>query len=213
MAGRSPRRCEPSGRLRRALAEIWFNLVPMLFEVALPAFAAGMTFPLANALVQTSPATVGRRAGLLYFANTAGAVGGSLAAGYLLLPWLGMQAAAAVLAGLAAAAIVPLLAAGAARARGCCGVGHSRSPLSPSGSRCPPDFVVRRASPVASGERVLTRSEGHDRGDRRRRGGPRPGAADQRPRDVVHRGSSISATCGRWRTCRCCRWPRRAACW
>jgi len=147
------------GPARRAVAELWFNLVPMLFEVALPAFAAGMTFPLANALAQTSPATVGRRAGLLYFANTAGAVGGSLAAGYLLLPWLGMQAAAALLAGLAAAAIVPLLAAGAARAAVAGGLATAVAALA-VWIALPPDFVLRRASPVASGERVLTRSEG-----------------------------------------------------
>ena len=103
------------GPMRRALAEIGFNLGPALLEVAVPAFAAGLSFPLANALVQRSADTIGRRAGLLYFANTAGAVAGSLAAGYVLLPWLGMQTAAAVLALVAAAALVPLLAAGASR--------------------------------------------------------------------------------------------------
>ena len=43
-----------------------------------------------------------------YFANTAGAVLGSLVAGYALLPALGMQSAAAVLVIVAAFAIVPL---------------------------------------------------------------------------------------------------------
>ena len=45
---------------------------------------------------------------LLYAANTVGAVTGSLIAGYVLLPWVGMQGAATFLAGVAALAIGPL---------------------------------------------------------------------------------------------------------
>ena len=91
-----------------ALAEIWFNLRPMLPEVALPALLIGFSFPLANMLVQRAELAVGRRAGVLYFANTAGAVGGSLAAGFVLLPWLGIQASTTVLMLAAAAGLVPL---------------------------------------------------------------------------------------------------------
>jgi predicted membrane-bound spermidine synthase len=92
----------------RTIAELWFNLRPMLIEVALPSLIGGMAFPLANAIVQRAQESIGRRAGLLYAANTAGAVTGSLVTGYLLLPRLGMQRAAAILAGVAVAAIVPL---------------------------------------------------------------------------------------------------------
>jgi spermidine synthase len=92
-----------------ALADVWFNVRPMLLEVGLPALLAGFTYPLANALVQRSEAAVGRRAGVLYLANTAGAVAGSLVTGYLLLPLFGMQGAAAVLAFAGALAIVPLI--------------------------------------------------------------------------------------------------------
>jgi predicted membrane-bound spermidine synthase len=92
----------------RALAELWFNLRPMLIEVAIPSFVGGMAFPLANAIVQRARESVGRRAGMLYAANTVGAVTGSLVTGYVLLPRLGMQHAAVVLAGVAVAAIVPL---------------------------------------------------------------------------------------------------------
>ena len=60
-----------------ALAELWFNAGPMLLEVALPALLMGFTFPLANALIQRAEQSVGRRAGVLYLANTAGAVCGS----------------------------------------------------------------------------------------------------------------------------------------
>ena len=68
----------------------------------------GVSFPLANALVQQAESLVARRAGSLYLANTIGAVVGSIATGFLLLPWLGIQASAAILAGASALAIVPL---------------------------------------------------------------------------------------------------------
>ena len=55
-----------------------------------PACAAdGLRFPLANAIIQRAEQSVGRRAGVLYLSNTVGAVCGSLAAGFLLLPALG----------------------------------------------------------------------------------------------------------------------------
>ncbi|MBI2189001.1 MAG: tetratricopeptide repeat protein [Acidobacteria bacterium] len=90
------------------LAELWFNAKPMLQEVALPALLMGCAFPLANALIQRAEARVGRRAGVLYLANTAGAVAGSLAAGFLLLPAAGLQLSTTILMTIAAAAIVPL---------------------------------------------------------------------------------------------------------
>jgi spermidine synthase len=92
----------------RLVAELWFNLRPMLVEVALPSLVGGLAFPLANAVVQSAEVSVGRRAGVLYAANTVGAVAGSLFTGYVLLPRLGMQGSAAVLAGVAALTIVPL---------------------------------------------------------------------------------------------------------
>lgn len=76
---------------RRGAVEAWVNLRPILREAALPSVFMGFTFPLANALIQRTESAVGRRAGALYLANTAGAVAGSLAAGFLLLPLLGMQ--------------------------------------------------------------------------------------------------------------------------
>jgi predicted membrane-bound spermidine synthase len=92
----------------RAIAELWFNLRPMWLEVALPSLVSGLAFPLANAVVQRARESVGRRAGMLYAANTFGAVCGSLVTGFLLLPRLGMQHSAGVLAGIAVLAIVPL---------------------------------------------------------------------------------------------------------
>jgi len=68
----------------------------------------GFSFPLANAIIQRTEGSVGRRAGALYLANTLGGVGGSLVAGFLLLPSFGIQASATVLATVAALAVVPL---------------------------------------------------------------------------------------------------------
>ena len=97
-----------SSGLARALTELWFNGKPILLEVALPALLMGFSFPLANAIIQRADRNVGRRAGVLYLSNTVGAVCGSLAAGFLLLPWLGIQGSATILMIAAALAIVPL---------------------------------------------------------------------------------------------------------
>jgi len=92
----------------RAWAELWFNARPILLVAGLPSLLMGFSFPLANAHIQRTESRVGGRAGLLYLANTAGAVGGSLSAGFLLLPVLGIQSSTTVLAVMAAAALVPL---------------------------------------------------------------------------------------------------------
>lgn len=92
----------------RTWAELWFNAKPILVVAGIPSLLMGFAFPLANALIQRVESRVGSRAGLLYLANTAGAVGGSLATGFLLLPLLGIQGSATLLAVMAAVAIVPL---------------------------------------------------------------------------------------------------------
>jgi len=93
---------------QRWFTELWFNARPILLETALPSLLMGCAFPLANAIVQQAEASVGRHAGLLYLANTAGAVCGSLVAGFVLLPALGIQTSATVLMIAAAAAIAVL---------------------------------------------------------------------------------------------------------
>lgn len=92
----------------RLLYELWFNARPMLLEIGLPVLLMGFSFPLANAAVRSAEPSVGRRAGVLYLANTAGAVCGSLATGFVMLPAIGIQASATVLCSVAALAIVPL---------------------------------------------------------------------------------------------------------
>jgi spermidine synthase len=86
----------PTSDLGWALATHWTLLRPALLLVGLPILCLGAAFPLANAHVQRLAASVGERAGALYLANTAGAVAGSLAAGFLLLPALGTQRASGV---------------------------------------------------------------------------------------------------------------------
>ena len=94
--------------LSRRLAGFWYNARPMLLEVGLPSILMGATFPLGNAVIQHAERAVGRRACVLYLANTLGAVCGSLAAGYVLLPRLGMQSSASVLALVAGLSLAPL---------------------------------------------------------------------------------------------------------
>ena len=106
-AGRAPDTKLTVGFVR-TLTELWFNAKPMLLEVGLPALLMGFAFPLANAIVQRAEESVGRRAGVLYLANMCGAVFGSLATGFVLLPATGIQTSAAVLTIIAALAIVPL---------------------------------------------------------------------------------------------------------
>src|SRR5205807_10062587 len=91
-----------------AFDDFWFNARPILLVVSLPALLMGFAFPIANAIIQRAEATVGRRAGLLYLANTFGAVCGSIVTGFVLLPMLGMQRSATVLMIAAASAILPL---------------------------------------------------------------------------------------------------------
>ena len=92
----------------RWMTELWYNARPMLLEIGVPSLLMGCSFPLANALIQRTERAVGSRAGALYLANTAGAVFGSLATGFVLLPVFGMQGSATVLALVATLAIAPL---------------------------------------------------------------------------------------------------------
>ena len=141
--------------------EIWFNVRPMVIEVALPALLMGFGFPLANAIVQRAEQSVGRRAGILYLANTAGAVAGSIAAGFVLLPVFGLQRSATMLMTVAALAVVPLGLAARVPARALA------TPLVIAGAALggwlllPSDYVTLRAlgTPEA-GERRLVVDDG-----------------------------------------------------
>ena len=148
------------------LTELLFNAGPLLLLAGIPSLLMGLSFPLANALVQQAEHVVARRAGVLYLANTVGAVGGSLATGFLLLPWFGIQASATILAAAAALAVVPLY---------LCSPRESRRWSTPilAGSviatgiaiavsvNMPADFVIQRALGASSeAGRVIAQQEG-----------------------------------------------------
>ena len=94
----------------------------------LPGLAFGATFPLAvaGAAAGGSPAgDAGRATGTIYATNAAGNVVGALAAGFLIIPWFGIEAAllAAVLVQVASAVVavprvLPLVLAGGVAAAG-----------------------------------------------------------------------------------------------
>ncbi len=73
------------------------GLASALLLVGLSSLLMGFAFPLANAHLQRSRGEIGHRAGGLYAANTVGAVIGSLATGFLLIPWMGSQRTLAIL--------------------------------------------------------------------------------------------------------------------
>ena len=143
--------------------DLWHNVRPMLLEAGLPSLLIGCSFPLANAVIQHAEAVVALRAGVLYLANTIGAVAGSLIAGFVLLPHVGMQGSATVLMTAAALAIIPLaftvtwtqampvFALCAAVAAGSIGMWV----------RLAPDHVITHAlAPRVASEHSLSRSEG-----------------------------------------------------
>lgn len=64
----------------------------LCFLIMVPAtLFMGASFPVAIALVVESFGSSGRRIGLLYAGNTVGAILGAFLAGFVLLPWLGIQ--------------------------------------------------------------------------------------------------------------------------
>jgi spermidine synthase len=141
-------------------AELWFNVKPMLIEVALPALLMGFSFPLGNALVQHAEAFVGRRAGILYLANTIGAVMGSLVAGFILLPFVGLQAGVTILTAIAALALLPLFFAASAPAQAFVGSLAVAAAALGFWLMLPADYIVRRTIDPEPNERILTMSDG-----------------------------------------------------
>jgi spermidine synthase len=91
-----------------SLAQCWYNLRPILLVAGLPSLLMGFAYPLANANVQQVESQVGRRAGLLYLGNTAGAVLGSLVVGFVFLTTFGMQTTVAIVAAVAVASMVAM---------------------------------------------------------------------------------------------------------
>jgi len=96
-----------AGTLRLLLSPIVSGLLPMraqmllgedvsffficVLAILLPTTLIGISFPLASELTVIRMSAVGRGIGLLYARNTIGGVLGSLATGFLLIPYLGSQ--------------------------------------------------------------------------------------------------------------------------
>ncbi len=91
----------------------WYYLASAFVVLAVPATLMGATLPLLARHAVHAEEEIGRRIGLLYAANTAGAVGGALLAAFWLLPAFGLRAT--VWAAAAANGAVFLLAAAIAR--------------------------------------------------------------------------------------------------
>ena len=152
------------------VTEVWFDVRPLLLLAGVPSILMGLSFPLANALVQQAEHVVARRAGGLYLANTVGAVCGSIVTGFLLLPWLGIQGSAAVLASASALAIVPVYLCSRssvvdpAHGRGLALFAGSLLVAGAAAATCvilPRDFVIRRAlGSVSETRAVLAQREG-----------------------------------------------------
>ena len=77
-----------------------FHLVSAFVALAIPTTLMGATLPLLARHAVAEREQIGRRIGLLYAANTAGAVCGALATAFVLLPTLGLQRSVWVAAGL-----------------------------------------------------------------------------------------------------------------
>jgi len=119
-----------------------------LAALAVPTFLLGGTFPaLASAVVPRGPAA-GRRAGLLYGINTAGAVVGTLAAGFVLLGSLGTAASASAAAFLGIAAGVAALALARGHDRPAIAEAAAPAVADPIGARAPEPAARAASEPV-----------------------------------------------------------------
>lgn len=97
------------------LVEIWFVLRITLLLAAVPALCSGMLLPLASALAVGVPGRSTNLSGLLYLSLCAGGTVGSWAAGFGLIPVVGMKGVVTVASITTALAVVALIVAEARR--------------------------------------------------------------------------------------------------
>lgn len=98
------------------LGQSFFYLIVAFLVLVIPTALMGATLPLLIKYVVQRKDQIGSRVGLLYAMNTAGAIGGTLVAGFILLPSLGLNGT--IWVGVAINFIVFVLAASVARAIG-----------------------------------------------------------------------------------------------
>ncbi|MDB4512330.1 fused MFS/spermidine synthase, partial [Arenicella sp.] len=73
------------------LGQSFFYFVMAFIVLAIPTTFMGATLPLLTKYVVQSKEQIGTRVGLLYATNTFGAIGGTVVAGFVLLPLLGLN--------------------------------------------------------------------------------------------------------------------------
>jgi spermidine synthase len=93
-------------------APVWLQFAKTFAVILLPTLCMGGTFPLVSKIVARGPQGIGRRIGNIYALNTLGAIAGSWVAGFLFIPFLGLQKS------LVATALVNTAMGGALLARG-----------------------------------------------------------------------------------------------
>ena len=86
-----------------------FQFLVIFFILFWPTLFLGATFPIVNKIYATSLSSLGRSIGRAYTVNTVGAVLGSFAAGFVLIPFWGKEASLSALIGIQAAAALLVL--------------------------------------------------------------------------------------------------------
>lgn len=81
-----------------AFSAVQFALIFIIMGI--PTTLMGLTFPIVVKYFTSSGESAGRQSGMLYFINTFGAIIGSVSAGFLLIPAIGVRAASVVAASL-----------------------------------------------------------------------------------------------------------------
>ena len=150
--GGQPEPADASG-----LGQSMFYLVVAFIVLAIPTGCMGATLPMLTRYVVRSEDQIGPRVGLLYALNTVGAVGGTVTAGFLLLPAIGLSGT--VWVGVFVNALVFFIAAWIARSLAPLQSveGASRSAASEPGTAAPPSPDARGPvsaappAPVATG--------------------------------------------------------------
>jgi spermidine synthase len=131
------------------------------------AMLMGLSFPIALRLgavrdVSTSSdrAAVGRRIGRLYALNVAGAIAGSLAGGFLVVPWLGVRRGLILLSAVYALSALVVVAVHPARRRLAAAVGAGLMIFALAAARAPDPFDAAFERRHGSDLREFWRSEG-----------------------------------------------------
>jgi len=91
--------------LKLSFAESFWLFLVFKFLIAsavmiIPALSMGAIFPLVNRIYAEGRGTIGKKVGNIYFFNTAGAILGSFAAGFILIPLIGAQSGVVLIAAL-----------------------------------------------------------------------------------------------------------------